>query len=195
MKQRIFPILLALIMVFALAGCGEDKPLTIRDWPLTVNSLGELVQAVRDASPEDDSLDLKNLGACIPAYIGDWCEVRKINVAAGRIVFYYDLTESGQVDFLLNMSRSRAYAEEGLAYFLDPASYSNGSAPQPLEEVYYKDLYDDPNAKNPVTQFHFLHDGYLCFMKISNELLDQIKEKDPEALKGKLFELKRINLA
>jgi len=45
-----------------------------------------------------------------------------------------------------------------------------------------------------VTQFYWVHDGYYCFMKISQELLDEIREKDPDTLKGPLFELRKVEL-
>ena len=60
--------------------------------------------------------------------------------------------------------------------------------------VYYKELYGEMNAGNPVVQFYWEHDGYFCFMKISKALMDEIRANDPDALKGALFELQRVEL-
>ena len=96
--------------------------------------------------------------------------------------------------FFYQLRRSTEHANENLERTIDPKNYSNGIAPQLLEGyeiVYYIEIN---NSFGSVTQFYWLHDGHYCFMKISQELLNEIQKNDPDALKGPLFQLQRVEL-
>ena len=92
----------------------------------------------------------------------------------------------------LHVSRDNdkeVYGDSWLATTIDPSSWLNGQAPIEwvVEGVYYKE-------SSSVTSFWWVYKGYAVSMKISKELMDQIREKDPEALKGALFELRKVEV-
>jgi len=241
MKQRLFLILLALVLVFALAACAGSADV---DEPGDLNALNELGdpegKAVYDSIKDDiirtpvflyapksheqlaafakanyeelsieyrrlsDLINLKSLNHYyVPVYAESHYFLNMIRVEEGGVIPVYSSDEQKQDTFLLAVSRSTEYAEYELSRTINPNNYSTGIAPQPVEGVegvYYKEIDNtislggEVAVGSKVTQFYWVHDGYYCFMKISQSLLNEIREKDPEALKGKLFELQKIEL-
>ena len=213
MKRHLFVILLALVLVFALAGCEEpvniddpnidDPNIDDPDWTsgsggwgrLELDSLEELAQAKKEADQENAPLNLKGLDFYyISVYAEERLEFLSGKLYSTSIVFNYSLAEQKQNVFDFWMSRDKEAGEKLLAGTINPDNYLNGDAPKPLEGVegvyYEKFLYEG----EWMMQFHWLNDGYKCSLAILPDLLKEIEEKDPEALKGKLFELQKIEL-
>ena len=200
MKQRVFMVLLTCVLIFALSGCGtaadENKPASgslLGFEILSVRSHEELAQAKRNADLERDVNDLKNLNYYyIPAYAESRYELTGFLVTDGLVAPMYNSN-----DFSLTFYR-RPYGNEYLAAAINPSNYANGNAPKPfgVEDIYYKEvvnIYGDM-VIDATTNFHFVHDGYYIFVRIDQKLMDEIREKDPDALKGPLFGLRKIEL-
>ena len=214
MKRQIFVILLAAAIAFSLAGCtgapeveagtdtlSEYQAFTT-DGILFFKAYEEVAQKKAEYAKndyKDDIYDLKGLDYYyVPVYAEERLEFTAGDMSWANFSGSYNITKPEKPkprdDFMISVSRGDS-GKESLAHIINPNSYSNGIAPQPLiEGIYYEDLYEGSNAKNPVTQFFWEHDGYFVFMKLSKALMDEIREKDPEALKGPLFELKKVEL-
>ena len=217
MKRQIFVILLAAAIAFSLAGCtgaannteaknnppSELQGFITDDGMLFFKAYEEVAQKKAEYAKndyKDDIYDLKGLDYYyVPVYAEERLEFTMGRVTDINFSGSYNVTKpevpKPRDDFMISVSRENSRAKERLAKTIDPNNYGNGVAPQLLiEGIYYEDLYEGSNAKNPVTQFFWLHEGNFVFMKLSKALMDEIREKDPEALKGPLFELRKVEL-
>ena len=208
MNRYLFPVILLVALFFVLAGCSKvPQPyMSFYDNSLRFYSYEQLAQLKEEDAKagEDSEYSEVNLKGLDYYYVSVYAENNweftsgSLYVASSNV--FYDLTKpEGQhhrsaVTFWISRNES---GEESLAKMIDPKSYRDGIAPELLEGtggVYCEELYGERNADNPVAQFHWVHDGYYCFMIIQKELMDEIKAKAPEALKGPLFELKKVEL-
>jgi len=216
MKRCLLSVALLVSLAFLIAGCmnapgmgqasvaQDDSTTYFIDYSLRYNSYEELAQAKAKAAEngyKDDVNDLEGLDFYyVPVYAEKNWEFTSGRLFEIRCSVDYNRTKTektnGRNEFMISVTRE-GYGDSSLAHRTNPASYSNGVAPTLLEGaegIYYEDLYGEMNAAYPVTQFHWEYDGYYCFMVISKVLMDEIKKNDPEALKGPLFELQKVEL-
>ena len=208
MNRYSFTIVLLVALIFVLAGCAKTPQpyMSLYDNSLKFYSYEQLAQLKKEDAKagEDSEYNEVNLKGLDYYYVSVYAENNweftsgSLYVASSNV--FYDLTKpEGQHHrsvFTFWISRNES-GKESLAKIIDPKSYRDGIAPELLEGtegVYCEELYGENNADNPVAQFHWVYDGYYCFMKLSKALMDEIKKNDPEALKGPLFELQKVEL-
>ena len=211
MKRRILSILLILALAFSLAGCGDNN---LREIEIVIefHSYEELAQAKTEAAKNGYKVDtsvlkdgykastnvLKGLEHYyVPVYAENNLDLHHGEVYSMHISIGYNV--SGKTywpnDFLLVVSRKED-GEKRWASTINP-SRPRDNMPKPwiIEGVYYVEYVEPINPAGALkTVFYFVKDNHFCSLKISTHLLKQIEEKDPEALKGPLFELRKVEL-
>ena len=216
MKQYILVICLVLALMFTLTACGDTLDMVQEDTsrsdetmpmpgishlPLEFHSLDELVQAKKEANPENDPHGLSTLNYYyMPAYAEKWCELNNVtinyiggnNYEQGTITLVYSLKETKNRDFMLQIF-DRGW--DGEILFPGIIEQSKLKPFEGVEGVYYKDVYN-PGDKGELsfTEFAWVYDGYCFMMEVYPKVMNQIKKDNPEALKGPLFELKKVEL-
>ena len=205
MKQRIYGILFIIVFTFAIAGCAgspdtdSPSPFTTEGW-LIYNSYEELSAARAEAAKnnyKDDEYNLKGLDYYYaPAYAEERWEFTAGDLFSTSMTVTYDVTkpEEGKqyCDFLLWMSRLPDGKEE-LELRINPRIPYEGS-PKLFEEVEGVYHTEPVYSASGSTYFYFICDNYYVMMRIAPELMDEINKNDPEALKGPLFELQKVEL-
>ncbi|MCL2817726.1 MAG: hypothetical protein FWD39_05005 [Clostridiales bacterium] len=144
MKQRLFLILLALALVFALAACAgsadvdepgdpDDGRMVDLEYVFIAKSLEDIVRGKQAADPENDPCKVGSLNHYyVPVYAENRYILNMIRVEEGGVIPVYSSDEQKQDTFLLAVSRSTEYAEYELARTINPNSYSTSIAPQPV---------------------------------------------------------------
>jgi len=201
MKQKLFLICLALFLIVAIAGCSnQPKTTSGLDGIMAFSSYEEVVEAKRVANLKDDPYDLKGLDYYyVPAYAETRWQFNRGSLSNMRFETGYDSAESPWFEgkpsgFLFSMTRTDGY--ELLEHMINPP-IPYASSPISLKEVegvYYTDLSLFQSPPHDGTQFYWLHEGHLIFMRIDKALMDKIRANDPGALEGPLFELQKVEL-
>ena len=207
MKRSLWSIVLVAVLAFTLAGCGNNADMggqysqyyNSADNSLKFLSYEGLTLAKEEAAANGYKEDLNNLEGLeyyyVPAYAeNNWEFTVGYLYVISNIVEYnkekpedtYQLNE-----FLLWMSREEN-GEESLEYYINPPiPYEGSPKPWTVEGIYYTEpIYSGSFS----TYFYWVQDNCFCMLRISENLMDEIREKDPEALKGPLFELKKVEL-
>jgi len=218
MKHCLKSIIPVLALVFSLAlllvGCGNDSDMSqasgaqddsttyLIDYSLKFNSYEELAQAKAEAAEngyKDDLGDINNLEGLnyyyVPVYAEKNWEFTKGRVYDIRIAVEYNENkpenDNVRSEFVLSVSRLES-GKERLARTIDPPiPYEGSPKPWTVEGVYYTEPIYSASLS---TYFYWVQDNNFCTLTISADLMKQIEEKDPEALKGPLFELQKVEL-
>ena len=169
--------------------------------PLYLYSFEEVVEAKEEADPKKDTYGLTTLEYYyLPAYAERLRDAGiladgSINPYMQNVDVLYDSKEGGQYgyfEFTLQFNRDSQYAEALLANRIRERELKPFEG---VEGIYYKDVYNPRDGgKLSLTQFFWIHDGYCFVMQVYPDVMDEIKKNDPEALKGPLFELQKIEL-
>jgi len=197
---------MALILVFALAGCTNqnvDMPgLLLTEEGVLFYSYEQLAQAkVEDARSGEDSIyrqsdydcDLKSLDYYyVPIYAENrWgFSVGSLYAISMTVIYNSTEQEQGQNDFVLWISRGDG-KESFERRINPPIPYEGSPKPWRIDGVYYTEPIYSASLS---TYFCWLHDGHYITLRISKALMDFIYENDPGALNGPLFELRQIVL-
>ena len=205
MNRYSFTIVLLVALIFVLAGCAKTPQpyMSLYDNSLKFYSYEQLAQLKKEDAKagEDSEYNEVNLKGLDYYYASVYAENNweftsgSLYVASNNV--FYDLTKpEGQHHrsaFTFWISRNES-GKESLAKIIDPQSYAGGEPPKLLEGtdgIYYT---EPTSSASGSTYFYFVHDNYYVMMRIAPELMDEIKKNDPEALKGPLFELQRVEL-
>ncbi|MBQ9992488.1 MAG: hypothetical protein IJP33_03555 [Firmicutes bacterium] len=221
--RKYLNILLVLTLLFVLSACteaGEEKDSTTlaehktivegkyvsaKDIPPAFslldgveNANNEILQAKQNNSSANN--DLSQLSYYyIPTYADTWCEPIWLTLnggSNGNIVIIYRIKDapedSGKWALTLQFNRD---GDHGAVFHQNLVSISSGIPLETCEGIYYTDVYNpSDNGELSLTQFCWVHDGYSFMMQVWPEVMEQILENDPNALKGAPFELEKVIL-
>ena len=184
-----------MLTVCILASCANAAPepvkLNMFGSTLFLSSYEEIEKAKAEADPEyEKDRDLGGLTYYyIPVFAEAWCELVHVEIMDTNFIARYTFNDSKQNDLVLQMYRT-PNPQATMEWILK----NNEGKMKPwegVEGVYCKEV---SNNLGEWTCFYFLSDGECFFMPITKALMDEIKAKAPEALKGPLFELKKVEL-
>jgi len=210
--KKIFLILLV-IFVYLLSACkDEEQIMSHPSGPLTFNvstdidaataedRRAEINAAIVKVKNEADfernwyALDKLNFYYA-PVYAEQKYLLNHITLhggANGSVVLVYYLENDSELTYrkylTLNMDRDNGY---GAVLLEDSITRFNLQPFEDCEGVYYYDAY---NGEHYSTHFYWVYDSYCFEMLVCSAIMDEIKESDPEALKGALFELEKVEL-
>jgi len=220
--RKLFIIALTITCMFGFSACTETAETTsannqimaspklaplIFDVPdeleastaaeIQASMTASILQIKKEALPVNNAYDLDKVDYYyIPVYVDQWCQLTRIffnGGAIGNIVLDYNIPNSNRAYTLtLQFDRDAEYGEE---LFEDYISRTEMQPFELCEGIYYKDVYNPgDNGALSFTKFCWVHDGYSFMMQVWPEVMEQILENDPNALKGALFELEKVML-
>lgn len=194
MKQRIFLIFLTLALVLALTACtANEQPQNPFSHDLIFTSLDEIIQAKKEVSPENDEFNLKGLDIYyIPVYAEEHCNLNGLILNSSLIFTPYSSKDGDRRYCQFTMYRPHVAYPDGKTSLASMIEGFN-LKPWTVEGVYYEEYTNFPE-EGPTRQFYWLHDGEVFRLTIFAKWMDEIQEKDPDALKGSLFELRKVEL-
>ena len=211
-RRRIFPVVFILVFVFVLAGCANaqgrnqiwvrpaDRYTECFQPPvyLSFSSLGQIAGEKVAVAKNDYRNDPHNLEGLDHYYIPVYAE-KHWTFLSGELHYFkvtYNYTSiEGNKESNAEIWVRNDMSYELLDYMLSPYRATSRLKPvEGVEGVYYEELYDGWNADNPMTYFYWIHDGHFISMGISKELIEEIRKKYLDALKGPLFELQRVDM-
>ena len=195
-KTNRYLLMICLVLtVCILASCANAAPEPVKlntyGSILFLSSYEEIPKAKAEADPEyEPEFDLEGLTHYyIPVFAEAWCELRTVEIMDTNFISCYTFNDSKQNDLVLQMYRTPD-PQATMEWILK----NNEGKMKPwegVEGVYCKEV---SSSLGEQIQFYFMYDGECFFMPITPALMDEIKAKAPEALKGPLFELKKVEL-
>ena len=195
MKRYLFIILSVLILVCLFTGCATKPDDSEFAEALDADFLGfrsyEDISKYKEEAAKngykEDWHDLEGLDCYyVPVYAESNLKFRGGSLSNGHfeVSYLFESEKAGLMVYILRGDGESMMAEilERKKDFLKPWGE---------EGVYYE---DSKYSASGSTYFYFVYDKTWFMMRVYAELMDDIKKNDPEALKGPLFELQKVEL-